>query len=114
MKKIKEGESIILGRNSDFQHWFNLNSRYISSKHVEITMLGWNLIIADLNSTNGTRIKKVEKSRHHEPEIVEEFHENKVEQEYDPYLDPTSTVNNTIAVDEYLYNNPDNSFDINY
>lgn len=58
--------------------------------------------------------KKVEKSRHHEPEIVEEFHENKVEQEYDPYLDPTSTVNNTIAVDEYLYNNQDNSFDINY
>ena len=114
MKKIKEGESIILGRNSDFQHWFNLNSPYISSKHVEITMLGWNLIIADLNSANGTRIKKVEKSRHHEPEIVEEFHENKVEQEYDPYLDPTNTVNNAIAVDEYLNHNLDSSWDMNY
>lgn len=114
MKKIKEGESIILGRNSDFQHWFNLNSPYISSKHVEITMLGWNLIIADLNSTNGTKIKKVERSRHHEPEIVEGFYENKVEEEYDPYLDTTNTVNNATAVDEYLNHNLDNNLDMNY
>lgn len=114
MKKIKEGESIILGKNSDFQHWFNLNSPYISSKHVEITMLGWNLIIADLNSTNGTKIKKVERSRHHEPEIVEGFYENKVEEEYDPYLDTTNTVNNATAVDEYLNHNLDNNLDMNY
>lgn len=60
-RTLQNGESVVLGRENP--EGFNFDDTTISRKHVRITRKGTDIIVEDLNSTNGTRVhfEKTEK-----------------------------------------------------
>lgn len=108
---IREGETRIVGRESDDPYnSFELeNLKAVSRKHFSVTVLNWEPIITDLNSTNGTTVNFIRGTKKTQEAVDNERFEQWTDSNYIEDLDYNTGID-AVSIADYVTNDQDFSY----
>lgn len=108
---IREGETRIVGRESDDPYnSFELEDlKAVSRKHFSVTILNWEPIITDLNSTNGTTVNFIRGTKKTQEAVDNERFEQWTDSNYIEDLDYNTGID-AVSIVDYVTNDQDFSY----
>lgn len=108
---IREGETRIVGRESDDPYnSFELEDlKAVSRKHFSVTVLNWEPIITDLNSTNGTTVNFIRGTKKTQEAVDNERFEQWTDSNYIEDLDYNTGID-AVSIADYVTNDQDFSY----
>lgn len=108
---IREGETRIVGRESDDPYnSFELEDlKAVSRKHFSVTILNWEPIITDLNSTNGTTVNFIRGTKKTQEAVDNERFEQWTDSNYIEDLDYNTGID-AVSIADYVTNDQDFSY----
>lgn len=108
---IREGETRIVGRESDDPYnSFELEDlKAVSRKHFSVTILNWEPIITDLNSTNGTTVNFIRGTKKTQEAVDNERFEQWTDSNYIEDIDYNTGID-AVSIADYVTNDQDFSY----
>lgn len=108
---IREGETRIVGRESDDPYnSFELEDlKAVSRKHFSVTVLNWEPIITDLNSTNGTTVNFIRGTKKTQEAVDNERFEQWTDSNYIEDIDYNTGID-AVSIADYVTNDQDFSY----